>query len=86
VHDLIVSTSGCAGLCNREPMAKVELPGKPPVKYVDLTKEKIKKIFEEHVLCGNIILQSMYWLSEVSGLIDKVSYLKIIYNLGFVIL
>ena len=55
VHDVIVTTSGCAGLCSREPMATVELPGKPPVKYVDLTKEKVKKIFDEHVLGGNIV-------------------------------
>ncbi len=55
IKDVIVTTSGCAGLCSREPMATVELPGKPPVKYVDLTKDKIKKIFEYHVLGGNIV-------------------------------
>ena len=55
VKDVIVTTSGCAGLCSREPMATVELPDNPPVKYVDLTKEKIKKIFNEHVLNGNIV-------------------------------
>jgi NADP-reducing hydrogenase subunit HndB len=53
--DIIVTTSGCAGLCSREPMATVELKGDPPVKYVDLTEEKVKKIFEEHVIGGNII-------------------------------
>ena len=55
IKDVIVTTSGCAGLCSREPMATVELPEKPPVKYVDLTKEKINKIFEEHILGGNIV-------------------------------
>ena len=53
--DIIVTTSGCAGLCSREPMATVELKGEPPVKYVDLTEDKVKKIFEEHVMGGNII-------------------------------
>jgi len=55
IKDVIVTTSGCAGLCSREPMATVELPEKPPVKYVDLTKEKINKIFEEHILGENIV-------------------------------
>lgn len=55
LKDVIVTTSGCAGLCSREPMATVELLGKPPVKYVDLTKEKVKKIFDEHILGGNIV-------------------------------
>ena len=45
VKDVLVTASGCAGLCSREPMATVELVGKPPVKYVDLTREKIKRIF-----------------------------------------
>ncbi|MFW6131311.1 MAG: (2Fe-2S) ferredoxin domain-containing protein [Candidatus Aminicenantaceae bacterium] len=53
--DVLVSTSGCAGLCSREPMVTVELLGKPPVKYVDLNDEKIKKIFNEHVLGGKIV-------------------------------
>ncbi len=55
IKDVIVTTTGCAGLCSREPMATIELLGKPPVKYVDLTKEKVKKIFDEHILGGNIV-------------------------------
>lgn len=54
---IIVTTSGCAGLCSHEPMATVELKGKPPVKYVDLTKEKMRKIFNEHVLKGKIVTE-----------------------------
>lgn len=53
VQDVVVATSGCAGLCAREPMVTVEVLDKPPVKYVDLTEEKIREIFREHVLNGN---------------------------------
>ena len=56
IKDVIVTTSGCAGLCSREPMITVEIKGKPPVKYVDLTEEKIKRIVEEHIISGNIIV------------------------------
>jgi len=55
VQDVIVTTSGCAGLCSREPMATVELSGEAPVKYVDLTAEKARTIFADHVQKGNII-------------------------------
>lgn len=55
IKEVLVSTSGCAGLCSREPMATVELVGKAPVKYVDLDGDKIKKILEEHVLGGNLV-------------------------------
>lgn len=52
VDDVIVTTSGCAGLCAREPMATVEIVNQPPVKYCDLNAEKIKEIFKEHVMGG----------------------------------
>lgn len=56
-QDVIVTTSGCAGLCKREPMATVQLGGEAPVKYVDLTPAKVAKIFAEHVLGGNLVAE-----------------------------
>jgi NADP-reducing hydrogenase subunit HndB len=53
--DIIVTTSGCAGLCSREPMMTVELKGQAPVKYVDLDDEKTGKIFSDHVLSGKVV-------------------------------
>ena len=55
--DVIVTTSGCAGLCIREPMATVETLGKPPVKYVDLDAGKARRIFEEHVKGGTPVAE-----------------------------
>jgi NADP-reducing hydrogenase subunit HndB len=50
--DIIVTSSGCAGLCAREPLATVELANQPPVRYCDLTDAKIREIFRDHVLGG----------------------------------
>jgi NADP-reducing hydrogenase subunit HndB len=55
ISDVMVTTSGCAGLCSREPMATVEILGTPPVKYCDLNEEKMKEIFVHHVLQGEIV-------------------------------
>lgn len=55
VNDVVITTSGCAGLCSREPMMTVELKGKAPVKYVDLDEEKTSKIFSAHVLDGEVV-------------------------------
>ncbi len=55
LNDVIVTTSGCAGLCSREPMATVEIVDQAPVKYADLDKEKVVEILEEHVLKGNVL-------------------------------
>ena len=56
--DVIVATSGCAGLCSKEPMATVEIINEAPVKYVLLNDEKMRKIFKEHVLNGQIVQDS----------------------------
>jgi len=52
--DVLLLTSGCAGLCSMEPLMTVQTAGKPPAKYAELTEYKVTKIFEEHVLKGNI--------------------------------
>ena len=55
--DVILTTSGCAGLCSREPMMTVELKDQAPVKYVDLDEEKTRKIFSDHVLGEKIVTE-----------------------------
>ncbi len=55
--DIILTASGCAGLCNREPMITVEDKETAPVKYVDLDGDKASRIFDEHVLAGNPVAE-----------------------------
>lgn len=56
LNDVIVTNSGCAGLCSKEPMITVEMANEPaPVKYIDMTPVKIKKIFESHILKNEIV-------------------------------
>jgi len=53
--DIVLTTSGCAGLCSREPMMTVEVKGEAPVKYVDLDEDKTRRIFADHVLSGVVV-------------------------------
>lgn len=55
VQDVIVTTSGCAGLCNAEPMMTVEIKNQPPVKYGHLTPDKLRKVFVQHILGGQMV-------------------------------
>ncbi len=57
VQDVILTSSGCAGLCSREPMMTVELKDKAPVKYADLNEEKASKIFSDHVIGGKVVTE-----------------------------
>ena len=54
IQDVIVTTSGCAGLCGAEPMMTIEFKNHPPVKYGHLTPEKLRKIFVQHILGGQM--------------------------------
>jgi NADP-reducing hydrogenase subunit HndB len=55
--DVLVATSSCAGLCSHEPMVTVEITGQPPVKYVDLTPEKMGAVLTGHVLGGRVVTE-----------------------------
>ncbi|MGC9367366.1 MAG: (2Fe-2S) ferredoxin domain-containing protein [bacterium] len=55
IGDVIIKTSGCAGFCSREPMITVEVKGEPPVKYGDLTEQRIDKIISQHIIQGNLV-------------------------------
>ena len=49
-NDIILTTSGCAGLCNREPLMTIEKLGQEAVRYAELTPERARDIFKGHVL------------------------------------
>jgi NADP-reducing hydrogenase subunit HndB len=53
--DIVITTSGCAGFCSREPMMTVEVIEQAPVKYMELDDKKVGRIFDEHVMKGNIV-------------------------------
>lgn len=55
IEDVILTNSGCAGLCAKEPMITVEVVNESPVKYVQLDREKALRIFDEHVMGGNAV-------------------------------
>lgn len=55
IKDVILTTSGCAGLCSKEPMITVEILGHAPVKYCDLNEEKAQEIFNQHILGGTLV-------------------------------
>ncbi len=57
VGDVLVTVSGCAGLCSREPMATVEIAGERQVKYADLNRKRITEIVERHVLGGEVVAE-----------------------------
>jgi NADP-reducing hydrogenase subunit HndB len=54
VHDVVATTSGCMGLCSREPLVTVEVLNQEPIKYEYVNSNKMRQIFKRHVLAGEI--------------------------------
>jgi NADP-reducing hydrogenase subunit HndB len=55
VTDIMFTSTGCAGLCSEEPMITIEMQDSPPVKYGKLTSDKAVRIFNEHIIGGNVV-------------------------------
>jgi NADP-reducing hydrogenase subunit HndB len=67
LDDIIVTNSGCAGQCSHEPMITVEVFNEPAaVRYGDLSADKIKKIFESHIIKGQLVKEYALALSEAA--------------------
>jgi len=62
VSDVVVTTSGCMGLCSREPLVTVEVLGEEPIKYELVNPAKMRQIFKRHVLMGEV--QSPFVLAK----------------------
>jgi len=52
--DVVVTTSGCMGLCSREPLITVEVIGQDPIKYEYVDSNKMRQIFKRHILEGEV--------------------------------
>jgi len=56
-EDVALTTSGCAGICNQEPLVTVERLNTEAVKYAQVTPDKAREIFQRHVLGGSPIAE-----------------------------
>ncbi len=67
VTDVIITTSGCMGLCSREPLVTVEVLGQEPIKYEYMNANKMRQVFQRHVLQGQV--QTPFVLAKGSEMI-----------------
>ena len=52
VKDVMLGRVGCAGRCDLEPLVTVIGVNDIPVKYIQMTPERVEKVFESHILNG----------------------------------
>jgi NADP-reducing hydrogenase subunit HndB len=66
-NDIRLTTSGCIGVCSREPVMTVEVLDSEPVLYGDLDTESARVVFREHILEGRVVPQFVVGLGTGSA-------------------
>ena len=57
LKNIMVSQTGCLGICKLEPIVEIYIPGMEKVTYVKITPEKAAKIVAEHLVNGQIVTE-----------------------------
>ena len=52
LQNVMVTQTGCIGICQFEPVVEVVEPGKDKITYVKMTPEKVAQIVTEHIVNG----------------------------------
>ena len=55
LQEVVVSQTGCIGVCRLEPIVEVYKPGEEKVTYVEMTPEKVKRVIAEHIVNGKVV-------------------------------
>ena len=65
LQDVMVTQTGCIGICQYEPVVEVFEPGKEKVTYVKMTPEKASQIVQKHLINGQVVQE--YTIGAVAG-------------------
>ena len=57
LKDVLVTQTGCIGVCRFEPIVEVYEPGKEKVTYVHMTPEKAKRVINDHIVNGQVVTE-----------------------------
>ena len=55
--DIVVTQTGCIGICQYEPVVEVEIPGQEKVTYVKMTPEKVVRVVNDHLVNKNVVTE-----------------------------
>ncbi|MEG1886964.1 MAG: (2Fe-2S) ferredoxin domain-containing protein [Oscillospiraceae bacterium] len=55
LKNVMITQTGCIGVCQYEPVVEVYAPGQDKVTYVKMTADKVSKIITEHIVNGRVV-------------------------------
>ena len=57
LQNVMVTQTGCIGICQFEPVVEVVEPGKEKITYVKMTPEKAVRMVNDHLVNGNVVTE-----------------------------
>lgn len=72
VNDITVKTTGCMGICSREPLITVEVYGQEPIIYEHMNEKKMSEVFQKHILGGKVVKEYAFVRGKECQLKDRV--------------
>ena len=57
IKDVMVTQTGCIGICKLEPIVEIVVPGQDIVTYVKMTADKVAKVVVEHLVNGRPVVE-----------------------------
>lgn len=57
IKNVLVSQTGCIGMCRLEPIIEVYVPGKEKVTYVRMDAEKAVRVISEHIVNNKPVIE-----------------------------
>jgi NADP-reducing hydrogenase subunit HndB len=55
LKEVTVETTGCIGMCQKEPLVDVIRPGEPRITYGNVEPKDVARIVAEHLVNGNVV-------------------------------
>jgi NADP-reducing hydrogenase subunit HndB len=55
--NVVVSQTGCIGVCQLEPIVEVFAPGRDKITYVHMSADKAKQVVNEHLVNGSVVTE-----------------------------
>lgn len=57
IEGVLVTQTGCIGICQYEPVVEVYRPGEDKVTYVNMTADRVARIVKEHLIEGDPVAE-----------------------------
>ncbi len=57
LKNVMVTQTGCIGLCRLEPIVEIYVPGQEKVTYVRMSEEKARRVVAEHVVNNQVVTE-----------------------------